>query len=438
MDFTITLLSNADSRVFQTNTTNTLSTFSNYIQPAIPLGGNWEFALQSFFCHNQFKKKDAELIEIGCDLLSPISRQNEKIAIFARPKETDGQIKSVYYEPSVKNYFPVATNYISNVTVEIWTTKQGSRERNYRDLLGGQPTVVQLHFRPKNMYSPDFVVHVESDKAKNRNYPNNTAVDFRSDIGREFNFNPETSNLEVALSSITYKPEFQMTGELHSKVKQYNLEDTDKVILTKSIKPFSGVSLAQYMDYINKEVVGQFKTADNEILADFQVSRTEGKRVKLVSKTKCLIELPYSIMFNLGERSFIPIEGISEKDAGNYYSYKIYLDENHPYVFAAAPNPFAFYPDMAFVYCDFVRNNYIGNKSKPILKSFPINPAQADQDYVTFNVQNPEFYGVSKYDLSSVHFSLKDVSGDNLPFKNLDSNVIITLLIRDRNKYSIY
>lgn len=439
MDFTITLLSNADSS--NAEGINTLSNFSNYIQPPININSyEWEYAVQSMFCHNEFKNAQNDFLEVSCDLTSPLAHQSNTIAFIARPKETDGKIASIYYEPFIKEYFPVATNYISNINIQIWTTKEGSSVSYERDLLGGQPTVVKLHFRRRNMFSTDYVIRVESDKAKNPMYPKNTCQSFWTNLGREFSFDPETSNLEVALSSITYKPQFQMSGDQYVYVHQYNAKDTTKEIFKKKIELFSGVTLKQYISYINDKVLSVFKTSTDpvDIMVDYKVSRNGKKRLFLVANKKCVIQLPYSVMYNMGERGFIPIEGMSESDASDSYSFKLILGTNQIYEFAAVPDPFAFFPDMGFVYCDFIQGSYIGNGSAPILKSFPISHKAHNMDYHTYSVHNPEYYPLAKYDLSSVHFSIKDITGNLIPFQDLKSNVIITLLIRDRNKYRLF
>jgi len=121
----------------------------------------------------------------------------------------------------------------------------------------------------------------------------------------------------------------------------------------------------------------------------------------------------------------------------NQNNVKIKLQSEKFYFFDVPINPFAMFPDMAFLHCDFVQPNLVGNSSSPILKSFPIKRHNVD-NYVTFSVTHPEFFPVSKYDLSFVKFELKDIVGNLLPFQNNKSNVIVTIFIRNRNKYLMH
>ena len=123
MDFTVTLISNADTNKKEQNS-NTLTNFTNVIIPPFAIGVNWEVALISFFCHNQFRHEESDFIEIGCNIVSPLTRQNNSLALIARSKETSiSAPKPIFYEPRVREYFPVSTTVIGTVNIQLWTTK---------------------------------------------------------------------------------------------------------------------------------------------------------------------------------------------------------------------------------------------------------------------------------------------------------------------------
>ena len=435
MDFTVTVLSNADPGSSSKN--NTLSNFTNYINPGLVLGSEpWEVALIYFYCHNQFVNNQNDFLEVSCDLILPQNQQSRTIAYIARPKEYNGIVKPVYYEPAVKEYFPVATTYISSINIQLWTTKEKSNVSYENDLLAGQATVVGLHFRPTNMFSIDHVLRIESDAKKNYMFPNNTCQQFTVELGPEFNFDPNAYNLEVALSSITYKTRFEFDT---LEILQFDEKQPDKQVFAFKAPAFTGSTLTQYINYIENDVLKPLKEKSPkpvEIEISFAKSRSNNnKRLYLVAKTTCIIQFPYSMMLNLGERSFTPIKGISFSDAKTAYSYKLKIGPNNTYTFAAPASPFAFFPDLGFIHCDFIQNNIFGNSDAPILKTFPIQQKDIDTDYVTFSVAHPEFYPVCKYDLSFVHFILKDIVGNPLPFLDKNANTVLTLFIRNKNKY---
>lgn len=441
MDFTITLVSNADTNQKE-QSANTLTNFTNVIIPPFTIGVNWEVALVSFFCHNQFIHDSADFVEVGCNLVSPLTRQNNSLALIARTQETSKHApKPIFYEPRVREYLPVCTTIIGEVNIQIWTTGEGSGRVFQADLLAGQPSLVKLHFRPRTMYSNDFVVRVESDKNKNKMFPDNTCQSFTAEIGREFNFNPGEQDLEVALSSITYKPKFEMKGDAHQRVYQYDVASPKTILYQYDIPAFTGATINDYVSYVNNQVLKPLKNKSKspvEVTLDYSAPTSGKRRFGLIAEKECVIQLPYSLMFNMGERSFVPQKGISLSDATSAYSYKLQLNHTKKYEFAAPPDPYAFYPDMAFLHCDFIQENVIGNTSAPILKGFPLTHKAHDMNYHTFQVYTPEYYPVSKFDLSTMSFSLKDITGQYVPFQDKNANVIVTMLIRNRNKYKMY
>ena len=158
-------------------------------------------------------------------------------------------------------------------------------------------------------------------------------------------------------------------------------------------------------------------------------------RLYIRSNQTIVIQLPYSLMYNMGQRDFVPQEGISRSAAVDEYSFQIEIRAGQRYTFQTTPDPFAFCPLSGFVYCDFIKYNFVGDKSEPLLKEFPLEATNRRNFYVTYSTQNPEYHPLSKFDLSTVQFALRDVTGAPLPFKDKQSNVIITILLRKKTNY---
>ena len=436
-EFFIYLVSNTEDNY------NTLSNFTNNFSTPILLdNGNWRFALHSMFCHNQFSNDEkGDYLKVSCNLITPLENQDDTLAIIARKKTSvHYQNNKIFYEPDSKEYFVPNTKFINNIKIQLNLLSSSS---NYytegAKLLSGQPTVIVLHFMKFNMFSPDFIVRINSSSVYNEMYTKNTASNFRTNLGRSFNFDPESGDREVALSSITYNPEFSLSSEEHLTLKLFNADKPDEKIWQGQCEEYVGNNLTDYVNYLNDKVFAKFGSNNKglEIICDLKTK--EGKEIiELTANKKCVIQLSYPLMFNLGERNFIPKTGISEKAATESYSYKIYLAPTQPYEFQAEPDSGAFFPDMGFVYCDFIKYTNIGEVSAPILKSFPIIHTNEKSGFVTHSVKSLEYYPLSKFDLSNVNFSLRDVSGNLLDFKNKKQNIILTIMIRHQNKDMFY
>jgi len=434
-EFYLTLVSNT----FNPNEYNTLSTFSNFFANPICLKSQqWKFGLHSIFCHNQFKNdEDGDYLKVDCDLISPIENQDRCLCIFARPKKENHTTESIYFEPNVKEYFPTNTDRINHIGIKLSLPKANANLPQ-AILLSGQPTVIVLHFVRTNMFSPDFVIRINSSKEYNEMYQDNTSNHFRTILGRSFNFDPAEGDREVALSSITYKPEFSLSTTDQTSLYLYDADEPKKLLWDGKFPEYSGSSLNEYVIYLNDKVLSQFSNYDSSlmILANLKMDSEEATELIHISSNKpCIIELPYALYFNLGERNFIPITGISELED---FSYKIYVSNDKPYVFETSPDPNAFFPSMGFLYCDFITYNNIGDNSAPILKSFPLERTTKTQDFVTYSVKSLEYYPLSKFDLSTMEFSIRDVAGNLLPFKNKNANTMLTIMIRRQNKEIVY
>lgn len=427
--FFVTLVSNNIDEPNLQNGHNTLTRFTNTLADPINLEtSNWYFCLYSIFFHNQYKTDNADYIKVTCDLINPYENQDNTIALIARPKQKEGRGQTLYYEPNAQEHFPVNRSIISAITIQIQANYAHSTETISPELLAGQPTVVVLKFIPQPTMAP-YVIRINSHPAFTTVHTNNKPNSFRAYLGNQYNFDPALGDLEVALSSITYQPHF--TTKTSDKLFGYlfDTEDETKVVKKVQFSDFSGSTIEQYIEYINDTVL---QPLTKSVSVATHLDNDGIKRIRMYSKEKLIIQLPYAVLFNMGERSFIPVDGIKKADAENTYNYKIYVEpgKDNDYRFMAAPDPWAFYPDMAFIYCDFVQENLIGNVNAPILRAIPITHKNFNQQYITYSVTNLEYLAMSKCDLSNVLFELKDVGGDPLPFRNNNSSVIITILVR--------
>ena len=427
MSFYVTLTSNANTEIMY----NSLTNFTNIFSEPLKLHGLvWEVGLHSIYCSNQFKEsvnRKITFIHILCSIIRQDNNPSQSLAILARPFHTN-----LYHEVKQKQYFPVNSQYLSDIRLKLQFGNKKTSVIN-QELLPGQPTIIVLHFRLKNMSSPLCVLHLEShnqlNPRKDSNYTNKFAVELEAPL--RFS---SGQNIEVAISDITYQPYFQYSDESHYTIKLYDYRTHEEVWST-IIDPYTGDAnkIYSYVAYIGR-ICDLFNNAPSKPNI---TCRKEGAIIPyltLLSDQPVEIGLPYSLLFNMGERNFEPkynnefrirLAPANTENNGIVNTYK----EIHK--FEANADPTAFYPEMGFVYCDFIKYNIMGESYAPILKAFPIEKKVKDRNYTTYTTESLEFYSISKYDLSVMNFDIRDVTGNFLPFKDNYGNIIITLVFRE-------
>lgn len=436
-DFYVTLLSNKVGS-YERGFHNTLSNFTNIFEKPLYLKGDWCVGLKSLICHNQFKNDAGNYLRVDCSIIKTEAEEHNSIALISRPRKIYAKKAApvLFFEPYVLEYYRVTEEVISSIKIELHTTTD-LKDISYCDtiLFAGQPTVLLLHFKKVGMEGIPKILRVQSSHTYNDMYKNNNAADFKCDLGPSFSFNPAEGELEAALSSISYQPEWDLFGKHHLEIRMYDKVDYEKVIFTAAIKGFKGETVDQFIVYVS-DVLKEFEKGPGN--PEIEVDQDDDGRLNMTSTKNCVIELPYSLMYNMGERNFVPQEGLSRHGAATGYTYQIMLQPHNMYWFQAVPEPFAFSPQAGFVLCDFIKYNIFGNQYAPLLKQIPLEASNRTNHYTTYSVKSPEFYPLSKYDLTSVEFSLRDVTGQPLPFKDKNSNVVITVLIRERGSYNPY
>ena len=259
-EFFVYLVSNSLSSTNESY--NTLSNFTNNFLNPIVLNNseNWRFALHSIFCNNQFENdQNGDNLKVSCDLISPLENQENTLAIIARKKSTFLTDKSkIYFEPDSKEYFIPNTTYINGINIKLHLQSATQSYIEGSRMFSGQPSVVVLHFMKFNMFSPDYIIRINSSKSYNEMYKQNTASHFRATLGRSYNFDPNSGDREVALSSITYQPNFAIDPKKELQLKLFDINSPKKQIWEGECVDFKGKTLTEYINYLNDEVFSKF------------------------------------------------------------------------------------------------------------------------------------------------------------------------------------
>ena len=437
-DFSVTLVSSAGGLLTAAGgEVNTLVNFTNQINLLNKnlYQGEWQMCLSSFYIHDEFELKEYDDSVKGYRVETDIINVwpnifYKSLAIVPRKhKHKLSKLRGLYFEPPNPEYFPLLTTQCSAIQIQITPIDQYGNKIKGAELITGQPTVIKLHFKNTMYHDTTIkVLKIQSAESQSSYYAENTCVKFTVEAQTFLSLTPKQNvKYSVALNSISYLPEFNEGGKKGGKNIIALLNPND---YTKSIKEFTLPSLTNeeyqnpnnFLDYANN-ALGQLNSG---LLLGPVVN--EVSKVKLVSNAKFVLKAPIYLMFNLGLRDFEKPNIKIQKDD----TMIIVLDPATGLTMDTNYKATAYTPEIGFIYCDFVEPSQVGNAMSPILGSFPIKDLNQNK-YVTFATKNHEWYPLSKYDLSQMSFSLRDVTGDLLPFKNLKANLIISLLIKRRD-----
>lgn len=411
---------------------NTLTKFENYLER--PLNFNhqeWSVALSCITMHSEIASPAPWVpfyIYVNCDIIKEQNGQDKYIAIFAVKEPKPGQ-KILRYEPKNKIYYDLSTFYIERILIELVGGNQKPKQFpiNIR-LYSGQPTVVVLHFKRKIMQRPQFVLNCSSFSEQNRLlFPENQCNNFKSYLGPSYKFNVNDGGLfEVALTQITYQPRLKNRLQVPFTLDVYTTADANpkSLIIQQDVRLTTKRRLITTMNNMFRQIKEQNPTVPT-ILMDI-----ENEKYQIGASANCLISLPLYFMYTLGFRNFTRPKFVTLEE-GNNKKYLLQLRANQPVQAEEEFKINAYKPDLAFLYCDFVQSSIVGGSTAPILKAFPIEYFKAtNYKYITHEVKNLEYYPLKKFDLSTVQFSLRDISGNELPFEDKKANLVLTLLVR--------
>ena len=422
--FTITVSSN-DFKSGNHYQHNSLSSFVNELARPIALNGSWAVGVRAFYCHNQFNDDRVNFINVSCSLITPPSGQINSLIKISRPKRNPAQ--KIFYEPTVVQYHKVNSTVISAIEIEL----NGYSSQNFNDecdnkLLNGQPTFLILEFVQEGpMSNTPITLHLTSEKTKH--YPDNTAANFMVDLGPNWSFNPDDGDLEAAVTQVMYQPLFSVDAD--PVISLYDDSPEKKLLLHYKVKKFTGNNVDDYVDYLNNKVFNKCLQAEGHPKIVVAL-RENGKLFLGCNNMNVRLRLPFIMLYNMGMRSTLPDKGVSRDGGIDDLSITFNLRSGRVVSFKGYPDPFAFNPQICYLMADFVKYSQVGSVNLPLIKIFPLEPHTNTREYVTYNAPTEMYFPLSKFDLSTVSFSLQDCTMQDLPFANKNSVVGITLNLR--------
>ena len=435
---------------------NTTTSFVNSLSTTLVLDpvDNWGVALHQIQASNEFENKSLEIIKVKTDVIHPTFTQNKTLSIVTRSKYNRTNGRLVYFEPSCKEFFPVRSTHISNIS--IWLTDNTDRPIN---LTYGQPTIIVLKFQKMPSKRRSFIVRVQSSDD-----PKGATSDFQASLPPGLSANPDQKWM-VSLNSILYKGKFaqnihNVEPNLHlrswSTVEEKKTTKTEQVLSGNDYDTTATVeqevlirtedgeqnevpiptqtfstSLSQAYFAKNTDLFKAFKYALNKhkvyLSEDKSILATNFRRVRLNPLTdKILLSTQLRTELTLSW-SWAVMLGISTPPNAQGMVV-LTFDPYQDYEFDKPMNYNAWTPNSIFIYANFINYSPIGNVEAPILKIIPIESEGGSKAYSIFESKTDELHDVVFSQLSNIRFQLRRVDGEPIAFEKMyPSDVILSL-----------
>lgn len=424
-EFNITLISTADA-------SGSLRDFINILSvPRVLSGEDWYVSVTSVFLHNEYiSHTPAVAYQVLLDIINPFPG----VAPIACVVPTDGSNKKpLYYAPREREEYPVLIGTLTEVRVRIQPIDAKGQPITSFYFEEGQGTVVELSFENK-MFRGDVkrVFRVQSRGGPNKEYDEtNTCSSFSTITNTAFTMTDNASQYSLALRSISFNPQFDYTENNTVEVIR-GRETSSKII--KRYKSLYRLGRTPTHEEIAAELnrLCAGVTLNSEEGASPLMAHVTDDRVHIASSKKLVLGLPKWLLYDLGMRNFSANKNVVQTFITRLQqTYAlIVFDEGRVVTFDEAPQMYAFGPDIGFIYCDGVKPTQVGGVFSPLLATFPI-PKVKHPRHRQFTVVDPVYIPVSKLDLSTLSFTIRDISGRLLPFADDTNNVVaLTLTLR--------
>lgn len=428
-------------------------------------GGTWGLEIVYLHFHNQIltekaKTKRVSYFKLYCDEVNSHSNLERSIATLNRPFNNN---EPLHYTPTNREIFPLNYNFLQNMIFSLKGFNYLGKQVSFK-LLAGQPTVVNIRLVNMTMMlkQPTIPLRMESHSEYNTYKLTNKSNQFKIDCGQMFNLDPRDGRIEAALSQISFIPTFDLPQNrtFTIKVINYNRKKTVKssrqgtfqipseyvndpyrfvaiVIQVINLTSLSKVNSNHH--YTKEEIQKEISFAKINTLKKrlIQMEYHKNKRTVTVT-TPNLTTLPVELYMDSILLFALGLTDVAQKvtDDKNF-QYKLEFDDKTKSVTGLSKcDPRKLFPDVGFLYCDFINPIPCGNVTSPLLKMFPIkhptNDPKFTYEYKTEYFNTLDYHEVNKTDLTVMEFSIRDSSGGLIPFKLNKHNVILTLQLRQR------
>lgn len=351
-----------------------------------------------------FEKNYPKLIKVRleemCQNLSQVKLSQDLAIIKVEPKK----VYPVYNVCKRKEYFNLNCNRLTSLSVQL--VDENNRPLQ---LLSGQPTFVKLQLKKFPMSSQ--VLRLSSFESTDI-FPDNTNSSFRIMLQQPL----DCCNWDVALSSI-YLPSKTNAATLLTEDNCYvMLPDGGrwKKILLHELKTFTDEGFAAHF---TSKVAAAFPSQTPPISITL-----EGAKLHLTSTVNVKIRLSGMLTYLLDkaisptEPAFWPIE--CEKNVKQSLG-KLDFKKLHPHV--------------VLLYCNFITPLAVADTFGQVLQMIPYyNSDAAGDSLMKYEAQHLDFIQLAMNDKTTLHFEMRNSSGDLIIFQDPEEEILLTLVFRER------
>ena len=458
----IVLLS-TDDKLYKTNTP---TQFTVSLPFALTYLGNASITFEYIHFHNLLDESNKSVKErvayfkVYCKQVHNKFHSRDNSVITLERSEPN---EPIHYRPKRTQMFPLLSNYVDYLTFTFVGYNLEGEAIDFH-LLPGQPTIIEANLFNMNsiLSDPSIIIRVESHGETNNYKLTNYSNDFRVINSQHLNLDPLGRELEVALSEISFIPNFDLpsgrsiVASIERGFTKYsgrfqvsasdlrNAKQFQSVIYRGLIKIIKEKQTDPRFVYTNNSLIKRVTTATLKSLKEFRFDmETAGANDDEIGigintltpdpNDDLTITLPSTVWSILGfdneiEEEPETLDGVTVK--------KLVLNYYEPTKYASAVcNPEKYEPHVGFMYCDFIKPVISGETITPMLSTIPFEfkEKRKPNRYVTLTFDRLQYHEVSKYDLSLMHFVLRDHSGHKINFRNQHHNVLLTLHIRAKN-----
>jgi len=318
------------------------------------------------------------------------------------PFNTSETDSSFYHEVIQKEYFPLASNLLQNLTVKLV-----DEDGDELQVLPAHPTFIKLKF--KNMSSQSFILRLSS-KDSTDIYTDNTASNFRIQLPRLMML---TGNRwEVALSTINFPSRISI-GDY--------LSHLDLWIEIETENGWNEWGLAHTINlknnYLSNYEELQAAINDNTFIFGnirlFEIFIDKQRKVLYNSRTEMRIRMSPMLATILGANNHLFATGDNDRRRQ-----------------IGTADIQACLPNAMSLYSDFTSPIIAGGKYCKMLKFIPLLRNQLELPTVSYESQHMDFVNLPTTELQSLQFDLRDGSGIPLKFQNNKLVTYVNLLFR--------
>lgn len=301
-----------------------------------------------------------------------------------------------------KEYFALRDAKISNLSFSLLD------EDNFPIQLGsGQATFIKIQFKKFPMDS--LVLRLSSLESQHI-FSDNASNSFRIQLQEPLDLR---QNWEVALSSVFLPNAINYTSLL---------APNDYFFGFGSGENFKKLDLNDVLEKTSNEIAQECNTRIQTLFAptnppiNFTTDRDDNLFLKC--NITCMITISGMLGYLLSKSTMVDevVKWSLTKDK-NYNFGKIDLNKMRPHII--------------LMYCNFIQPIVVGHTFGQVLQMIPYyNSGEAS--ILKYEAQHLDFISLSMNDKSVLHFELRDSRGELIPFKETDTEILLTLVFRKK------